>query len=154
MKLVVAIDVAASPEHAWRVFTDVARIETELRARGVEIRRIGGWVAAAEGARWSGSAGIQGKSYPVEAELVALTPPRFCAVEGQVGSLRFCCRLEITPTISGASTLRIDLALSASSLGGKLLLKTITLSRGKLQARMEASLAAWAERAGAAPDVS
>jgi hypothetical protein len=142
MKFKVSQDVAAPLAMVWRHFTDFASFETEARARGATITRVGDWTEAAQGVGWNGQLRFRGKTHPTAAQITQLIAPRLCTIESRIGGMNCHSEMSFVPLSAGVTRVGLILNLSSGTLSARLLLQTLKLTRGRILHRLHAMIGA------------
>jgi hypothetical protein len=140
LKLRVSDDIEAPVDRVWAGFSDFSPVETEARARGAELVRVGDWRAAHLGASWRGSVAVRGKTRPIDARIATFVPGETCVVESRVGGMSSTYEITLIPLSPSLTRVAVVLELRASTLSARLLLQTLKVARRRVMQRLEGAI--------------
>jgi uncharacterized protein YndB with AHSA1/START domain len=145
MQLTATQDIAADPGEVWAHATDFDAFERRMAASAEDVTRVPEGPAR-EGTRWAGDAEILGKRRLVAARIERLSPRERVAVAAEADGIEVALDAELEPLAGGRTRLTVTLEARSRSLGGKVLLSSLSLGRGKLEERFRGRVAAFAAR--------
>lgn len=135
-------DIAAPAEYVFECAQDFARFEALARARGVAVERHGS--APKDGLAWTVRFDFRAMRRKVKVTLTEHEPPghmRFAfrgrSVEGRSG-------VRITPLADGQSRLSFDVVIAPRTLAARLILQSLSLSRGRIERKLAARVQGFA----------
>lgn len=145
MKVQQKVDIEASAEVVFARLSDVEAWERAAMRRGVDLTRTAKLDGpAAVGMAWAARVPFRGKIRDITMSMTRLDPPTALGIEAS-GAL-VTAEIEVDVLDLGPRRSRVTLAvtLGAQGLSGKLLLQSLKLARGKIEARMKGQLDALA----------
>ncbi len=141
------IDAPRPRVHA--ALADFAGIEAGLASRG--------WVLTREppgpprpGTAWAGSVEWKGMRRNLAVTLDAVDPPEGYRLTGRSDGVDALVSVALSALSEVETTARVTVELTARSLSGRMLVQSLRLAKGGMEARLEARLAAWAAEIEAA----
>lgn len=143
MKFTSRQDIHAPIERVFAELSDFNGFARRLIKRGAELRRVD---AGAEGVgmAWEGRFTWRGKKRKARAEVVSFTPPEGYAVRTVTGGLEALATVELIALSRSRTRVVVTLELLPRTLSARLLVQSLKLTRGTLNRRFEARVAAFA----------
>ena len=146
MKLEFREDIAAPKARVLEAVTDMERFERTLRDWGVAVERSGEGPLA-PGAVWTAHPEWQGRRFDLTATLLTLGEDGWtteCHAAGLIG-LIVCDLVELGPS---RTRLYLGVETRATSIGGRVLLGSLTLAQGGIERRVGERLSRFAQSIG------
>ncbi len=148
MKFSTQADVHAPAEETFRAFSDFHHYAGRARDRGVEVERLDHGHAVGRGLAWRSRFSWNGSVREMRGEIVRFDPPKGFAADLAVGGLEGRLEVEVTPVKAGKSRVRIGLELTPATMSARILLKSLRLAKGRLDARFADAVRSHAESLG------
>ncbi|MBL3551607.1 SRPBCC family protein [Rhodovulum sulfidophilum] len=140
-------DISAPIERVFSRLTDFTRFERAIETRGGDVTRHAGPPdTPAPGMAWTIRLHFHGAHREIEAELTDYAPPSAMCLGAASSGLGAEGRIELAALAEGLTRLSVAIDLGPKTLGGRVLMQTLKLARGKLAEEMEAGLARFARR--------
>ena len=144
MQFDIAVPVNAPKDWVFAKAADFAALENIARDYGATLNRHP-TASVAMGTVWTAEVSIRGTQRRAETRLVQIAPDVSYALDSQLGGLVAKTTVSCQPGGPTETTLRVVCAMTADSLKGRLLLQTLRLGQGRIEARLRGRLAAYAE---------
>ncbi|WP_196774323.1 SRPBCC family protein [Rhodovulum sp. MB263] len=140
-------DISAPIEQVFARLTDFARFERAIETRGGDVaRHEGAPEGPGPGLAWTIRLHFHGAHREIEAELTDYAPPSALRLGAASSGLGAEGIVELAALAEGLTRLSVAIDLGPRTLGGRVLMQTLKLARGKLAEEMEAGLARLARR--------
>lgn len=153
MKLVSRTDIDLSAAALFPVLTDAAFFETLAARNGVRINRLDENAEIVVGSAWRIHLPYRGRERVITHRVQRIDAPRRLLLVGNSGSFRFEIEALLSPMSRESTRLAISLDVRPETFGARVLLQTLKLGKGRLQARFDQRLLQaaqiFAQRAGA-----
>jgi hypothetical protein len=149
MKVSARIDLDLPQATVFAAASDFATAEARLTARGVEITRTADRTPPGPGIAWSSRARLRGRPRDIRSELTVLDPPQGLAIRSRIGGMEATFDMRVMALAAGRTRVIAGLDLRATTLKAQLVLQALRLGKGRVRARLERGLSAWAEAVAA-----
>lgn len=136
--------VAAPIGTVFAALTDFDRLAAEAEARGARATRSDTLDASGVGMAWRLDYVMRGSPRRALAQVTAWQPPVGLALAAQSTMLMLAITVGLTAISPSRTRVQIAISVGARNLPGKILLQSLRLGRGKLDARLDAALARFA----------
>jgi carbon monoxide dehydrogenase subunit G len=146
MEFIAEQDIPAPPEDVFATLTDFEMLAREAEARGAVARRSDDLAEPGAGAAWRIEYTMRGTQRRAIAQVTEWQPPEGYAVSAQTSLIVIDTRFTLAPAGAGATRLRVEIAVSARGLSGRILLQSARLGRGRLEQRLHTALDRLADR--------
>jgi hypothetical protein len=144
MKFETIEEIDAPQDFAFARFTDFFRYEDMARNYGAELRRVGGFTEATEGATWRGSIPIRGRTRGVEAVVVSYDPSDYARIDTVVGGMNVIFEMRFEALADEKTKLIAVAELQARTLAARLIIQSAKLARKRLQDKITSKIVALA----------
>ena len=148
MRLRAETDVAAPAGTVWRRLADPAALEGAATARGADVARLDGAGPVAPGAAWRIAFPFHGRPRSLTLRLTEVTAPETLSGVAEGEGLTGQAVVKIDPATPEVTRVTATVDLGATGFQGRLLLQTLKLMRGTLEAKMQDRLDRFARRVG------
>ncbi len=153
MKLVSRTDIDLSAAALFPVLTDAAFFEAMAARKGVRVKRLDDNPEVVAGSAWRIHLPYRGRERLITHRVQRIDEPRRLLLVGNSGSFRFEIEALLSPMARDSTRLAISLDVRPETFGARILLQTLKLGKGRLQARFDQRLLqaaqVLAQRAGA-----
>lgn len=153
MKLVSRTDIDLAATVLFPVLTDSAFFEAFAARKGVRVKRLDDNPGVVAGSAWRIHLPYRGRERVITHRVHRIDEPRRLVLVGNSGSFRFEIEALLSPMSRQSTRLAISLDVRPETFGARVLLQTLKLGKGRLQARFDQRLAQVAQvfmqRAGA-----
>jgi len=139
-------DIAAPASAVFAVVSDFDHFVQEGVARDIRATRSDTLTAPGAGMAWRIEYRMRGADRRALSQLTAFDPPGSYAVAAQTSMLDIAATISCTPLGPSKTRLRVVIQAGPRNLSGRLLLQSVRLARGRLDARLDRALARLAER--------
>jgi uncharacterized protein YndB with AHSA1/START domain len=136
--------VAAPIGAVFAALTDFDRLAAEAEARGARATRSDTLAAPGAGMAWRIDYTMRGSARRALAQVTTWQPPDGLALAAQSNMLMIAATVGLTAPGPGRTRVQVAISVGARNLPGKILLQSLRLGRGKLDARLDAALARFA----------
>jgi hypothetical protein len=143
MKFSTRTEVNTPVEDAFAAFADFDTFARLAEARGARMERLPGEVFA-----WRARFEWNGAAREVKGDIVRFEPPRGYAAAMIAGGLEGDLEVEVTPLSAGRSQVRVAMEWRPVTMSARVLLKSLKLVKGRLDARFAARVDEYAARIG------
>ncbi len=140
MKLVSRTDIDLSAAVLFPVLTDAVFFETIAVRNGARVERLDANAQVVAGSGWRIRVPYRGREREITQRVQRIDPPRRLMLVGTSGSFRFEIEAVLTPMSRESTRLAISLDVRPETFGARLLLQTLKLGKGRLQARFDQKL--------------
>ena len=140
MKLTAKIDLEVPAAFVFDTLTDNASWEREAIRNGVEVSRPPGAPDRGLGAAWQMRGHYKGKPRKVLIVIEELVQDQRIGLSLDSPSIDGTARLEVMVLSPRRSRLRVDLEIKPKTLAARLVVNTMRLAKGRVQARFEKGL--------------
>ena len=143
MKFSTRADVDATAEDTFAAFADFPRYVRLAERRGARVRTLEGPVFA-----WSAAFDWNGAARELKGEVTRLDPPRGFTAEMVAGGVEGSLEVEVTAVDAARSRVRVAMEWRPVTMGGRILLQSLKLVKGRLDDRFAARVAEFAAGVG------
>lgn len=141
MKLHVQQTAEAGIEACYAALSDFDAILQTGKQGQMQLTRLDAPAPIGTESRWDGQLESHGICKPVSIKVATLSPPEGYVLSGQADGIKARFSVALTPISSAQTLVDAELTLRASSLTGKVLLKSLRLAQGRLEDRLTSRLA-------------
>lgn len=136
MKFKAAEDIDAPVELVFERFCDFTQIEAELRGKGAQIARVGGWKTAKSGSAWAGSVKVRGRARQIESTITQIEKDDCLVIESRIGGMETHYELTFRALTPKRARVTATLELKPATLSARLVIQTLKLARGRVLQRL------------------
>ncbi len=144
MKFSAREDIDAPIETVFVAVSDFDAFERRMLRRGVDITRDEAIPLDEIGARWKAKFTWRGRSYDVDAELVALEPGTSYAIESLSNGVETMATVDLVALSKTRTRLFVSLELKPKTLSSRLFVQSLRLAKGNLSRRFKARVSEFA----------
>lgn len=146
MKFSTREDIEAPIGKVFEAMTDFRAFERQMQGRGIDIARTQDDAAHAVGLGWKARFAWRGRPHDVAARLVEILDGEGYAIESTSGGVVCLCVVDLVALSLARTRMLISLDLRATTLSSRLLLQSLKLAKGRLDARFKSRVAEVARR--------
>ena len=151
MELTATQDVEAPQQALFRAMMDFDRIEAQLAGSRIDLHRQHGPAADAPlGTRWVARFRLRGEDRRATVTLCELVAPDRVVLDGAMGGLEARSAVTLDPLDTARTRVTAAVMLHPGTLSARLMLQSLRLARGTIEARFRARSAQVFEAFGAA----
>lgn len=141
MKLHVQHTADAGIEDCYQALSDFDSFLKSGKQGQLQLTRLDAPASICEESRWEGQMDLHGLCKPVAMEVESLSPPEGYVLVGQTDGIKARILVALKPATPEQTSIDIELDLRASSLTGKLLLKSLQVMQARVEERLAGRLA-------------
>ncbi|MFQ6547606.1 SRPBCC family protein [Aestuariibius sp. 2305UL40-4] len=143
MRLRTTEDIALPQDRVFAYVTDFDLLERRALRRGAEVRRLDQGPVGKD-TRWTLAFDYRGKHRKVDSQVTDFTPPDGYTVESHSSGVDIVTRVELAPAGADRTRLKLVLDITPKTLPARVLVQSLRLGRGAVEARMSRRLADYA----------
>ena len=142
-------DIDAPAEVVFAAVTDFDAFERRMLRRGIDVTRDEMQPLAQVGANWKARFDWRGRSYDLDAELVALDPGENFAIESRSGGIVCMGVVDLVALSKTRTRLFVSLDVKPTTLSSRLFVQSLRLAKGSLERKFKARVSEFAGAIGA-----
>ncbi|OED50393.1 hypothetical protein AB838_02510 [Rhodobacteraceae bacterium (ex Bugula neritina AB1)] len=137
-------DIEAPIDHVFAAISDFELLERSALRRGIELQRTGDLAQPENGLVWDLTFNFRGKSRDIKLTMASFTPPSGLVLNGSGSGIDGRTEVELLALSPHRTRMSVRLALSPTTLTGRLMVQSLKLARSNLNRRFKLRLAEYA----------
>lgn len=144
MKFSAREDIEAPIEFVFSQICDVAPLERAAMRRGAELERLDQGGAIGLGSAWRLAFSFRGKKRNVAARVTGFDTPHEIVIGSESAGIDGITKVELVPLSTRRTRIVFGQELKSNTLAARLLLQSLKLAKGQLEARLKKRLKTYA----------
>jgi len=141
MKFVTSKDIEAPQDHVFRALSDFTAFERQALRQGIDIIRTGQDAQAGPNIAWQVKFTYRNRPWAIDAGVAAFDPPSGYQITGAGNGTAFSATVDLMSLSRSITRLTFTIDLVPQTMAMRLVVQSLRLMQGNLQARLDKRIA-------------